>query len=174
MENSRFDDERGAWWENLGNASTEDLEQLSELEPTSIMNDQARSYDMELTLASPGTKTTPESQLRSAIREYGADVRIGLFPVPRPADVPCWTGWYSVNQPYAAIPGYLFNSVILRSWEDRSGARLLKMGQDSMVVAVQRGPDTIDQAKLLASEHLVFDPEGYVDIIAGDPIAAWS
>jgi Domain of unknown function (DUF4253) len=79
--------------------------------------------------------------------------RIGLAVADRPADVLVrigWTGGDAYPLPIAAV---------LRSWEDRFGARLLQIGFDRIRILVQRPPRTADAALRVAAEHYVFSDE---------------
>jgi Domain of unknown function (DUF4253) len=49
---------------------------------------------------------------------------------------------------------------VLRSWEARFGARLLRIGADSTLrVLVERPPVTVDAAQRVAAEHIAFADE---------------
>ena len=50
-------------------------------------------------------------------------------------------------------------SAVLRSWEDRFGARLLQIGFDRIRLLVERPPRTADAALRLAAEQHVFCDE---------------
>jgi Domain of unknown function (DUF4253) len=79
--------------------------------------------------------------------------RIGLVAAGRPADVLPRIGW-----PGAADwdPMALQVAAVLRSWEDRFGARLLRLGFDEIQLLAERPPRTIRAAQLLAAEHCAF------------------
>ncbi len=51
-------------------------------------------------------------------------------------------------------------SVYLRSWEDRFGARLLQLGNDTMTVIAARVPPSVEEARRLIEEQCTFCPEG--------------
>lgn len=101
-------------------------------------------------------KTVPvvAASYRPAVRESGTNAHVALFPVDRPADVPSWTGWSSLNWEYMqpVVRGNVYASAMLRSWEDRFGARLLVLGNDTMVLAVERSPATRREALVLVDE----------------------
>jgi hypothetical protein len=76
--------------------------------------------------------------------------RVGLVPAGRPADALPLLGWndaLATAVPYAAV---------LRSWEDRFGARLLRVGLAEFSVLAQRPPRTLESAQHLAAEHWAF------------------
>jgi hypothetical protein len=84
------------------------------------------------------------------------DARIGLVPAARPADVLPLIGWEGVaNWHASALPV----AAVLRSWEDRFGARLLDVGFAGIRVLAGRPPRTLRAAQHLAAEHVVFCDE---------------
>jgi hypothetical protein len=85
-----------------------------------------------------------------ALHEYGPGTRIGLVPVDRPADILARTGWEGTRERCTASQ----LAAVLRSWEDRFGARLLHAGPDSIRVLVARPPQTLDAALGIVAEHL--------------------
>jgi hypothetical protein len=79
--------------------------------------------------------------------------RVGLVSAARPADALPALGW---NQSLvAAVP----LAAVLRSWEDRFGARLLRVGFAEISVLAQRPPRTLESAQHLAAEHRAFCEE---------------
>ena len=113
------------------------------------------------TLARPGSVPVDESSLQGAIHRCSIGADVALVPVGRPADVPCHMSWESLGWQYMThkLSGYVYASVMLRSWEDRFGARLLTLGQDTMVVVVERRPGNRSDAIGLACELSSFAPE---------------
>ena len=88
--------------------------------------------------------------------------RIGLAVADRPADVLARIGWTgAVNYP-TALP----IAAVLRSWEDRFGARLMQIGFDRIRLLVERPPRTADAALRLAAEQYVFCDECHHEIAA--------
>jgi hypothetical protein len=82
--------------------------------------------------------------------------RLGLVAAPRAADVPATVGWDgAVN--YYPTPAPL--SAVLRSWEDRFGARLIHLGFDTMDLLVERPVLTQETAHAVAAEHFAFCPD---------------
>jgi hypothetical protein len=77
------------------------------------------------------------------------DTRLGMVPVTRSADVPALTGWQGASEylPPAAL------SAVLRSWEDRFGVRLIRIGSSSLVLSVTAPPTTPAEALPVAAEH---------------------
>jgi hypothetical protein len=86
---------------------------------------------------------------------------LGLVAAGRPADVPARVGW-SVFGVDEAGPGArsLEIGAVLRSWERRFGARLLRIGSDAVLqVLVERPPSTPEHARRVAAEHFAFADE---------------
>jgi hypothetical protein len=79
--------------------------------------------------------------------------RIGLAVASRPADVLPRIGWDgAVNRWQNA----LIIAAILRSWEQRFGARLLTVGFAEIQLLASRPPRTLAAAQLLAAEQFAF------------------
>ena len=72
--------------------------------------------------------------------------RIGLVAVERAADIPFRIGWWGGSNYFMASAeeqkeGPALLSVMMRSWEDRFGAHLLRLGFDTMTFLVSRPPE---------------------------------
>lgn len=80
--------------------------------------------------------------------------RIGLVPASRPVDVLPLIGWTPSDQS-DALP----IAAVVRSWEERFGARLLRVGFAEISVLVDRPPRSIEHAQRIAAEHFVFCDE---------------
>jgi len=76
--------------------------------------------------------------------------RVGLVPADRPADALPMLGW---NEALVTAVGF---AAVLRSWEDRFGARLLRVGFAEFSVLARRPPRTFESAQRLAAEHWAF------------------
>jgi hypothetical protein len=88
-----------------------------------------------------------------AVGSLPAPLRLGLVAASRPADVPATVGWMgAVN--YIATPARL--ACVLRSWEDRFGARLVHLGFDTMNLLVERPVPCHEAALAVAAEHFAF------------------
>jgi len=84
---------------------------------------------------------------------------LGLVPATRPADVLPLVGWFATDAFDNALPF----AAVLRSWEDRFGARLLRIGPSAEIqVLVERPPRTEEQAQALAAEHFAFCDEWHI------------
>jgi hypothetical protein len=93
--------------------------------------------------------------------------RVGLVPARRPADVPATVGWavFGADGPSEFGPvQWSANAVwvgsVLRSFEDRFGATLLKLGPGAELrLLAERPPRTLEHATRIAAEHSVFCDE---------------
>ena len=83
-----------------------------------------------------------------------AQTRLGLVPVVRSADVLGFTGWPGPTNTTLMEPGAL--SAVLRGWEVRFGARLIRVGANSLVLSVAAPPTTQPVALQVAAEHFAF------------------
>jgi hypothetical protein len=80
--------------------------------------------------------------------------RLGLAVARRPADVLPAAGWAAQDMAY---PPTLSIAAVLRSWEERFGARLVQIGPDATIkLLVERPPRTFATAQAVAAEHYVF------------------
>lgn len=120
------------------------------------------------TLPWPGLAAPGPAPLTPAERQHALDVvlpriraahrlapqaRIALVAAGRPADVLAVIGWGGlINQPGSPL---LPLTAVLRSWEDRFGARLIDVGYDSLRLLVERPPRTLAAAQRLAAEQVV-------------------
>ncbi|MER5931244.1 DUF4253 domain-containing protein [Streptomyces sp. NPDC002054] len=82
--------------------------------------------------------------------------RLGLVPADRSADIPAaigWTGPTNHENDTARI------SAVLRSWEERYGARVVALGYDVLELSVAAPPRTSAEALAVAAEHFAFCPD---------------
>jgi hypothetical protein len=102
-------------------------------------------------------ETTPRDprELQLALAWSRRPARIGLAVAARPADVLARIGWTGAANTRDTPP----IAAVLRSWEDRFGARLLQIGFDRIRLLVERPPRTADAALRLAAEQHVFCDE---------------
>ncbi len=85
--------------------------------------------------------------------------RLLLVPAERSADVVTAAGWAGpLNHCEDMAP----LSALLRSWEDRFGARVIEVGFDTLAVAVAAPPATEAAAQRVAAEHFAFCPDNVV------------
>lgn len=108
----------------------------------------------------PGLAPAHGEPLTPAEREQVLDsrplARIGLVPAGRPADVLAALGWSGTTN-WGGLGGYRDYLVpltaMLRSWEDRFGARLFEVGFADLRLLVERPPRTRELAEHLAAEQ---------------------
>ena len=82
--------------------------------------------------------------------------RVGLVAARRPADVLPLVGWSGPDWQPTSLP----IAAVLRSWEARFGARLLKVGPGAEIrLLVERPPRGLDAARRIAAEHFAFCDE---------------
>ncbi|MFJ8020433.1 DUF4253 domain-containing protein [Streptomyces sp. NPDC096311] len=113
------------------------------------------------TLASCGVD--PDEAARSAFAHLMADdpynatdARLGLVAAARSADIPAVVGWRA----QAPLP---LLCALLRSWEDRFGARVLTVVGATLYVSVASPPRDAQQAAHIALEHLLTTADNIVN-----------
>jgi hypothetical protein len=108
----------------------------------------------------PATNAEIDPELRRrALYQYTRPARVGLVPADRPADILACMGWHRENNSISAAE----LSAVLRSWEDRFGARLFEVGFDEIRLLVTRPPRTLEEALPIAAEHVVFSDKAHVE-----------
>jgi len=100
------------------------------------------------------TDGDPEKMFRAVIDTPSG--RIGLVEAVRAADIPYTIGWTGAVNHFLSETGATPLSVMMRSWEDRFGARLFRLGFDTMEFLVGRPASSESSALALAAEHLAF------------------
>jgi hypothetical protein len=86
----------------------------------------------------------------AALATITAPAGLALVQAARPADALVrigWTGAVNVLDSPAPL------ALVLRSWEDRFGARLMHVGFDTIALLVERPVRAVDQAVAVAAEH---------------------
>ena len=91
-----------------------------------------------------------------------SEALLGLVPVARPADVPAAVGWFGTVNSWSDVVGV---SAVLRSWEDRFGAVLVRMGRATLDLSVAAPPWERSECEAIAAEHFAFCDDTY----AGTP-----
>jgi Domain of unknown function (DUF4253) len=122
-------------------------------------------------LAPAGREPLPEAELRQALSAL-PPAYLGLVSADRPADVPAIVGWSVFGVDFYNPDDFssaefsplgvrsLQIGAVLRSWEDRFGARLLRIGGDAILqVLVERPPHTLEPAWHVAAELHAFADE---------------
>lgn len=82
--------------------------------------------------------------------------RLGLAPAARGADAPTAVGWSGPVNHEQDIAKF---STVLRSWEDRFGARLIGLGFDTLHLSIAAPPVDEEHALHVAAEHFAFCPD---------------
>jgi hypothetical protein len=97
----------------------------------------------------------PDAVVRAAVR-MASDPRhmlLGLAPADRPADVPAAAGWTGMCNSWDDVAEV---SAVLRSWEDRFGAVLVRMHRSVLELAVAAPPWSRQDCERVAAEHVAF------------------
>jgi hypothetical protein len=79
------------------------------------------------------------------------NARIGLVAADRAADMLAVVGWGGLANQGESL---LTLTAILRSWEDRFGARVIDVGYADLRLFVERPPRTLEAAQRVAAEHV--------------------
>jgi hypothetical protein len=82
--------------------------------------------------------------------------RVGVVATARLADLPGLLAW---NDGVNSRPPSSELSAVLRSWEDRFGARLLRLGGATLDLLVERPPQDDRHAIYVAAEHYALCPD---------------
>jgi hypothetical protein len=127
-------------------------------------------------LAPAVTQALAPGALEAVLCSFPAS-RIALVPAARPADVLPVLNWCPGNWNSACpVPTPVGFAAVLRSWEERFGARLLALTHDEAYLLVERPPHDLDTALPVAAEHFVFcdEPAGRqsVQTTAGEIVSA--
>jgi Domain of unknown function (DUF4253) len=100
----------------------------------------------------------PDEVVTAAVEEAEllGEYLLGLVPVTRPADVPAAVGWAGAEGWDAATV-----SAVLRSWEDRFGAVLVRVGRATLELSVAAPPWERTECQAIAAEHYAFCDDTY-------------
>ncbi|NUT49208.1 MAG: DUF4253 domain-containing protein [Saccharothrix sp.] len=83
-------------------------------------------------------------------------IRLGLVAVDRGADAVTAAGW---TGPANYVEDTAEISAVLRTWEERFGARVVGVGSATLVLSVAAPPTTREAAMAVAAEHFAFCPD---------------
>lgn len=110
-------------------------------------------------LAPAADAALPPDALEAVLRSFPA-ARIAVVPANRPADVLPVLGWCLGNWD-CAFPADtpVALAAVLRSWEERFGARLFALTNDQAYLLVERPPRGLDAALPVAAEHFLLCDE---------------
>ncbi|MCP2339848.1 DUF4253 domain-containing protein [Actinomadura rupiterrae] len=106
-------------------------------------------------LAEPSVPSDPDMAAVECaeLLSIGLDMAVGLVPASRGADTVALLGWDGpVHQTQATEE----ISAVLRSWEDRFGARVVMLGGATLHLSVAAPPSTPEHARAVAAEHYAF------------------
>lgn len=108
-------------------------------------------------LAAPGASAhAPDDVADWCAGEFDdGKARIGLVAAARSADTLAIIGWQGPINHHPPSP----LSAMLRSWEDRFGVRVVRVGFDTLDVSVAAPPVTEEHALHVAAEHFAFCPD---------------
>jgi hypothetical protein len=84
---------------------------------------------------------------------------VGLTTARRSADIPMTIGWFGCSDAFGGSfsPGVM--TAVLRSWDDRFGAVVFRLGWASLQLLVTRPPRTEQEALAVAAEFFGFADE---------------
>ncbi|MFF3977907.1 DUF4253 domain-containing protein [Streptomyces sp. NPDC001828] len=111
--------------------------------------------DPDRRAAEVAAAATSEGHLKGA--------RAALVPARRSADVPAALGWHGSANHENDVARLC---AVLRSWEDRFGARVVGLSPDRLTVSVATPPTDGDEALVLAAEHFAFCPDAIATDLA--------
>jgi len=102
----------------------------------------------------------PAEIVEAAVEEADGrgDHLLGVVAVCRPADVPAAVGWLGTAGAWDDVAAL---SAVLRSWEDRFGAVLVRMGHACLELAVAAPPWERSECVAIAAEHYAFCDDTY-------------
>lgn len=104
-----------------------------------------------------GLLADPDILANQQVRHYiDEDTRLALVPTRRGADVLTVLGWSGAAN-HLSLTSAL--SSVVRSWEDRFGARVIRLGPDRLDISVSAPPHEPSQAAIVAAEHWTFCPD---------------
>jgi Domain of unknown function (DUF4253) len=109
-------------------------------------------------LAARGTPAEDPGELADHLAGFLGDgtARLGWVAVDRSADALAVTGWDGpVNYSDTTSP----LAAVVRSWEDRFGVRVVRIGFDTLDLSVAAPPVTPEHAQQVAAEHYGFCPD---------------
>jgi hypothetical protein len=95
-------------------------------------------------------------QYATYLLSQGRPLRLGLAAAGRGADALAAVGWTGPLN-HENDTGKIAS--IVRSWEDRFGARVVGVGFDTLYMSVAAPPATLDEALPIAAEHFAFCPD---------------
>jgi hypothetical protein len=105
-----------------------------------------------LGLAPGNSERVSEDEITRAVDAMGS-AYLSLAKAARPADILPVIGWRATDKFRTPLP----IAAVLRSWEDRLGARLLRIGPGAIIwLLVERPPHSLEAAQHIAAELRAF------------------
>lgn len=123
--------------------------------------------------ASPAAPT-PQAHAAATAAALAAarpGARLGLVAADRSADAPAGCGWSGPVNYTGDMSAF---SAVLRSWEDRFGARVVGMGFDTLLLSVASPPRDEATALRVAAEHHAFCPDNVWQNTPGGTLARYA
>ncbi|PZG11973.1 hypothetical protein C1I95_26810 [Micromonospora craterilacus] len=143
------------WW--AGYTQTDEDDQLSGEERLAVTAPYGRDWPGLAAAVRP--RVAPEQHAdhwAEQLSQAQPAMRLGLVAVDRGSDVLAVAGWQgAVN--YTGEPAE--RGAVLRSWEDRFGARVIGVGFAELYLSVAAPPSGTDEALRVAAEHFAFCPD---------------
>ncbi|MFD2762873.1 DUF4253 domain-containing protein [Micromonospora eburnea] len=141
------------WW-HASTGADDDGDMLPAVDRAAITAPFRRTWPG---LAEPGDSVGPAAHFADRYAEFLRDepARLGLVAATRGSDALAVTGWsgpanYHDTGEVAAV---------VRSWEERFGARVVAVGFDTLHLSVAAPPATPRHALRVAAEHFAFAPD---------------
>ncbi len=125
-----------------------------------FLNEQAAPFTSRYPGLAPAVEAVLAPDVLEQVLGYLPTAGIAVAPAERTADVLAVLGWCPGSWSDAflvAAPVAL--AAVVRSWEERFGARLLALTHDQAWLLVERPPPDLDAALPVAAEHRVFCDE---------------
>ncbi|MCE7006166.1 DUF4253 domain-containing protein [Kibdelosporangium philippinense] len=114
----------------------------------------------------------PDELADDVTARAGGEVRLGLVATRRGADALAAMGW---GGPANYVNDVAKVSAVVRSWEDRFGARVIYLGDHStLILTVAAPPTDIATAELVAAEHFAFCPDNYWQGAPDETVAGYA
>lgn len=136
--------------------SLQNLEFEEDEEETAMFLELAAPWGVQFPGLALAERTSGDRGRYDAAVHQTPSARIGLVDAVRPADVPYVIGWMGATNHFRGNNGPALLSTMMRSWEDRFGARLFRLGFDTMEFLVERPPSSEASALAIAAEHFAF------------------
>ena len=133
---------------------------------SAILRDERLPFAAQFPGLAPATAgALSREEIHAALDRFEA-APLCLVPAGRPADTLTAIGWGPTDYFQGPMPF----SAVLRSWEDRFGARLVQAGPSAELrLLAERPPRTMAEALPIAAEHWAFCT-GWIDDRRGDRV----